>query len=291
MNGSTRGQWQMYGSHRQAIERLIVSALPLNRGRICVLGAGNCNDLDLPWLTSVFSEVHLADIDGTALAAGIKRQRISDSPSIHVHAPFDLTGIAARVDAWGGRAPDDAEIDAAIEQIVNLSPDMESASTPGTSQASRLPGGFDVVLSPCVLSQLFNPARDAMGAAHPRFGQVLAAIRSRHLRMLIDMTTPGGCAILANDISSSERFAPLPRISNDDLPDVLRKLLDEGKYFRGLEPAAMIAGLRSDPRVAKWELRPPWLWHLGMERTYLVYAIRVGTATQSGETKAQVFSV
>ena len=70
LNDSTRGQWQMYASHRQAIERLIVSALQSHRGRICVLGAGNCNDLDLEWLATVFSEVHLVDIDPAALAAG-----------------------------------------------------------------------------------------------------------------------------------------------------------------------------------------------------------------------------
>ncbi len=260
LNVSTRGQWQMYGSHRQAIERLIVSALPLNRGRICVLGAGNCNDLDLVWLTTVFSEVHLADIDPAALKMGIKRQRMSECISIHRHSPFDLTGISPRVDEWRGRTPDDTEIDAAIREI---------AAAPALCSD----GGFDVVLSPCVLSQLFNPARDALGATHPRFGQLLATIRSRHLRMLIDLTAPGGRAILVNDVSSSERFAPLPRVPNDQLPDVLRKVLGEGKCFKGLEPAAMISGLRSDPRVVKWETSPPWLWHLGMERTYLVYAI------------------
>ncbi len=252
----------MYASHRQAIERLVVSALPPHRSRIAVLGAGNCNDLDLDWLTKVFSEVHLADIDAAALNAAIERQRMSDSTSIHRHAPLDLTGIAPRVDSWRGRAPDDAEIDAALKEI-------------GAAPALPSSCKFDVVLSPCVLSQLFNPARDAIGANHPRFGQLLSAIRSRHLRMLLDVCAPGGQAILVNDVSSSERFAPLPRIPTEELPDVLRKLLSEGKCFRGLEPAAMIAGIRSDPRVAKWEQSPPWLWHLGLERTYLVYAIRI----------------
>ena len=64
-NLTTRNQWQLYASHRGEIEKLIV---PDSRGRrICVLGAGNCNDLDLKWLSEVYGEVHLVDLDRTAL--------------------------------------------------------------------------------------------------------------------------------------------------------------------------------------------------------------------------------
>ena len=60
LNRSTRGQWNLYASHRQELERLLVPARP--GGRICVLGAGNLQvDLDLQWLTQVYREVHLVE--------------------------------------------------------------------------------------------------------------------------------------------------------------------------------------------------------------------------------------
>src|SRR5438105_15087755 len=72
-NRSTQHQWRMYQSHRQQIEHLIV---PMRRAedRICVLGAGNCNDLDLAWLAQAYREVHLVDIDPAAIDEAAKRQ-------------------------------------------------------------------------------------------------------------------------------------------------------------------------------------------------------------------------
>src|SRR6266481_2342634 len=91
-NLTTRNQWQLYASHRAEIEKLIV---PDSRGqRICVLGAGNCNDLDLKWLSEVYGEVHLVDLDRTALLEAVKRQDVDPlRGTIHIHAPIDLTGI------------------------------------------------------------------------------------------------------------------------------------------------------------------------------------------------------
>ena len=43
-------------------------------------------------------------------------------------------------------------------------------------------GEFDVVLSPCILSQICGFARDALGKNHPLCRELLVAIRDRHLR-------------------------------------------------------------------------------------------------------------
>src|SRR5665213_299934 len=95
LNRSTGGQWNLYTSHRQELERLIVPDKP--GGRICVLGAGNCNDLDLRWLTEVYAEVRLVDIDGNALARGAKFQKVENSPRLQLAGSIDLTGLADRL--------------------------------------------------------------------------------------------------------------------------------------------------------------------------------------------------
>src|SRR5438132_14001730 len=78
-NRTTRNQWHLYASHRLEIEKLIV---PESRGqRLCVVGAGNCNDLDLRWLAGAYGEVHLVDIDPLALDGAVRRQRVAASAS------------------------------------------------------------------------------------------------------------------------------------------------------------------------------------------------------------------
>src|SRR5689334_3664368 len=115
MNRSTRGQWAMYAGHRQNLERIILASHP--GGRICVLGAGNCNDLDLNWLTKIFRQVHLVDLDGGALEAGVRRQKLERSAKLFLHAPIDLTGISEIVSRWHQTPPSDDEIDQCLAHL------------------------------------------------------------------------------------------------------------------------------------------------------------------------------
>ena len=48
-NRSTRGHWTYFASHRAEIQKLLVTDVgpPTAARRLCVLGAGNCNDVDL----------------------------------------------------------------------------------------------------------------------------------------------------------------------------------------------------------------------------------------------------
>ena len=90
---------------------------------------------------------------------------------------------------------------------------------------------------------------------------------------MLGLLASGGRALLINDVVSSERFPPLTRVPADELSDVMSKLIRERKCFIGLEPEAMMSALKADSRVARFSQVAPWLWHLGLERTYLVYAI------------------
>src|SRR3954471_11966982 len=180
MNNSTRGQWDWYAAHRARIERLIV---PQSRDqRICILGAGNCNDLDLKWLVQAYAQVHLVDIDPSALDRAVQRQGVP-TDRLTLHAPSDLTGIADQTATWTGRTVSEAEVDRA-------------AQTAAASDLPSLTGApFDLVLSPCVLSQLFCSVRDLLGKSHPAWPRLKTAIRARHLRTMIAMIKPTGRAV------------------------------------------------------------------------------------------------
>jgi hypothetical protein len=262
-NRSTERQWGFYDTHRRALERLIVP--DLRGGRICVLGAGNCNDLDLKWLTEVYREVHLVDLDAAALDSAARRQGMMDSVSLHRHAPVDLTGIAPEVAAWSDTAPDEAAIGAATRKLLESPPPQW--------------GTFDLVLSPCVLTQTINPVRDVLRRryppSHPARQAIGTALRLRHLRTIAASLSSGGRGVLAIDLISSEQFAELPRVPPEALEDLMRKFIAAGKHYSRLDPAGLAALWRGDARLSV-ELEPPvfsppWLWHLGLRKSFLVY--------------------
>jgi hypothetical protein len=261
MNRSTRGQWQMYGSHRQQIERLIV---PASRGlRACVLGAGNCNDLDLQWMLQVYREVHLVDLDADALTQGVKRQQCEQNSKLHRHAPVDLSGVADIILTWKQSPPDDAQINECQRRL-------NASDGPVADKAAS----FDLVLSPCVLSQLLIGVRDAIGSSHPRYPQLRDALRQCHLRMISNMLAPGGQAVLAIDLVSSEDFPSLASVPNEQAPDLMRALIEKGKCFAALAPRDMRRALaHGQQATTDMRFTAPWIWHLGLHKSFLVYGM------------------
>jgi len=242
MNRSTCGQWAAFGSHRERIERLILRhlrkadrlLLESPPARLCALGAGNCNDLDLRFLCDRVGEVHLLDIDAAALEAAAGRQRAGNLANLHRHAPVDLT------------APGDL-------------PD-------------RL-GRFDIVVSSCVLSQLIAGLRDRLGAEHPRFRSERTLTIAHHLRLMHNLLAPGGSAILINDVVSTDTVPRLRQVPPGDLPGLMRQLIADGKAFRGLDPATICFALDRLPVPVVRNWSSPWLWHLSALRSFLVYGL------------------
>ena len=46
--------WELYASHRERVMRLLLDARSPSAERLCLLGAGNLNDIDLSALLSAF---------------------------------------------------------------------------------------------------------------------------------------------------------------------------------------------------------------------------------------------
>jgi hypothetical protein len=267
-NRSTADSWQTYASHRDEISALLE---PLDEGtgggRLCVLGAGNCNDLHLPTLLERYDEVHLVDIDAAAIEGAVKRQGVSGSPNVVLRGGVDLTGIADTLASWRTRKP---SADQARDTV------RRAASTSPPPPVGR---PFDVVLSPCVLSQISGFARDSLGKDHPLYRELLVAIRDRHLRLLAELLRPGGTALLVCDMLSSDSFAELSVVKRDKLPALMDRLVYRGDFFPGLAPSQVQEVLRQDPLIAPLlgdvKLLRPWVWRLTPKRTFLVYAVRI----------------
>ncbi|HZL37010.1 MAG TPA: hypothetical protein VFC78_16945 [Tepidisphaeraceae bacterium] len=265
LNRSTRGQWPLYASHRQEIERLLVPKD--HTGRLCVLGAGNCNDLDLNWLSRVYREIHLADIDASALSRAVAFQKVGHITGLRLHAPIDLTGIGDIARNWKTTEP-------AVPQEQACLGNLAEAPARITADLGR---DFNTVLSPCVLSQLLTPLREALGEDNAGFARLRAALCEAHLKLMINLLASGGRGVFVCDVLSSTSFPELSRVPKDRLGDFMRARISSGRYFLGLDPRSILCLLRQHPQIAPHvtDVRPvsPWLWHLGLDRSFLVYGV------------------
>ncbi|MFT5326875.1 MAG: hypothetical protein ACI8P0_004758, partial [Planctomycetaceae bacterium] len=68
-NEESRDAWHRYARHRERVTELLLGTVSdtslecdsTRTRRLCLLGAGNCNDVDLKRLAETFDEIHLVD--------------------------------------------------------------------------------------------------------------------------------------------------------------------------------------------------------------------------------------
>lgn len=254
-----------FAEHRQ---RSTALALEAASGRtnpsLCVLGAGNCFDLDLDVLAERYATIHLVDLDAQALQATRERHVEATRARLVSHAPLDLSGLLDRIDRWARFELTPAEL-------------MAHGEATARQLGALLPGPFDVVLSSCVLSQMHLSVLNVLGELHPFFQAVRLVLSLTHLRTLAQLTRPGGSALLATDVSSYA-LHPLDQCSpGADCRALLNELSSAGKVFAFAEPSAIAAQLHDDPTLqlafGELDLRDAWVWNNGPHMQLLVYAI------------------
>lgn len=78
-SGSLDGKYKRWHTYRTQVSEFIMESISSkqNLGSIIVLGAGECNDIDLKFLLSNFDKVVLTDTDISGINNGIKRQRLN----------------------------------------------------------------------------------------------------------------------------------------------------------------------------------------------------------------------
>jgi hypothetical protein len=95
LNLGSAGRWDDFAAHRRRVTELILghrTGQPASR--LVVLGAGNCNDLELGRLLAGFGTVDLVDIDADALTGAVARQRVAPGARLRLHGGVDLTAAA-----------------------------------------------------------------------------------------------------------------------------------------------------------------------------------------------------
>jgi hypothetical protein len=263
--GNERGRTlhALYATHRNRSTHAAIDLVPATPGaRLCWLGAGNANDIDLPALTPHFGQIHLVDLDPVALEHARARQPSEVQAHLSLHAPVDLTGLYAELDARPTPPATVADVEALIQ--------------PGTDRLrAQLPAGCDLVVSGCVMSQLGVGLRRQLGDHHPLLTFVENAMMIIHLRALVLAAAPGARCLIVNDLTNSDHeprlCEPEAALELDTLSD---RLIHDQRVFSTVNPIYLRRLLRHDPvlrpLVAGTRLGAPWLWTGAEDVTYLV---------------------
>lgn len=263
-NAEADATWELYAPHRQRVTQLLLDARRSLSDRLCLLGAGNLNDLDLAALSSAFREIVLVDVDEAALRRGLARQGFAEDVRLRVAAPIDVSGVFAELTQIGSDQQ-------AREDTINSC--LRTLAQPRRFE-EQVCG--DVVASVGLLTQLIDGVLRSVGESHPRAWDVVSALRTQHLRLMLDLAAPGGTAALVTEVVSSDSCPALLSVSERDLPNLLRKEIAARNFFTGTNPAALQQLLRTEPgligQLASARFTEPWLWSF-LTRTYAVYAV------------------
>jgi hypothetical protein len=265
-NRASRGSWNAFAEHRDHVAALLEqSVAPESRHSLCILGAGNCNDLDLPRLAAQWTRIRLVDLDVEAMRAGVSRQFHLRPPEHLELSACDVTGALEYCHDLLHSPTSSRESLTKLRQALAVLPAVE-----------RLGERFSCVVSTCLLSQLTTTMRYAVGDSSPDLWGLVQLVRLQHLRTLAELTQPGGVTLALIDFVSSESLPQLPDAPASALPGLMEQALAEGNFFSGMNPVAIQQLLHQPPLDSYWSEPPqavlPWRWNLG-PRSYLVTAL------------------
>jgi hypothetical protein len=247
-----------FAGHRDRVTSILMGVAA--RSSLCILGAGNLNDVWLDPLLKAYTKVHLVDLDVDAVLAGLASLGWAHSKTIQVHGPIDLSGILDRLPSG------DTEQDAA-------GPLLELLARHRCAIPSR---PFGVTLSAGMLTQLLQSVVEA-SLAPTNIVPVCVALRDKHLVDLVHLTRPGGTLILVTDVVSTTTAPQLLNATTTGLEGQMAELVASGNFFTGTNPYRIIALLEEDERfrdlVTDVRMVEPWLWRVTAYRDHLTCAI------------------
>ena len=270
LNRETLDNWGLYRSHREAVADLICRPPQPASARLCILGAGNCNDLDLARFTGRFAQVHLVDLDRQAMAKGVQRQSPLAPGRISLHGGVDLTGVLKTLATWERYRP-------GRESIVHCI--REARAFAGLP----FPGRFEVAISMCLLSQIIDTVVSVTGSgAVPR--DLVETLRQRHLRLLAELLLPGGVGYLVTDFAVEPGGAGTARETS---PEPKSAAWAPGNAFLGVNPRELRESVSHDAllrnQVRQVRVSPSWLWRQNPRRTLRVCAIQFQRIEETGK--------
>ena len=268
INKATRDQWDLYQSHRDRINHLVIGVRKQfpddSAPTLAVLGVGNGNDIDLKMLSQHFAKIHLFDCDPNALDFLTQRQ-LTDwaaGDRVVIEPAVDLTSIADTLNQLP--TPLSEPFVAKI---------LEEATEPDALEGRS----FDVVLSSCMLTQLLASVVESFGDDSAYKNDMMLAVRNGHVKLISRLVKPNGVGVLVSDFVSSDTLPELKQTeTKEDIRTLSQAAVDQKNFFTGANPFAIRSALEKvvvEIPSKPITIEPPWRWQIGADRYYLVTAI------------------
>jgi hypothetical protein len=166
------GYWAYWESHRNMLMELVhdkAIGIHNNHDKIAIFGAGECDDIDLKFLTSRFNEVYIIDKDIQAMENGRMNQQLTDleNSKIILVGGFDFAGVSKKFymeleELFRKNKP----LITIISYIRNEANKLEMPK-----DLDSLKNKFLVVLSAAVHSQLCNGIYEIFNRCHERYNK------------------------------------------------------------------------------------------------------------------------
>ena len=257
-NRVTADGWDRFAEHRRRQSDLVIDA---GGGTLAVLGAGNCNDLELERVAAVFESIHLIDLDEQAIQRARSRQLAAVAAKVVLRAPIDVSGALSELPRLRGKTVSAAQLGALSRTAVD-------------NVVAALPERFDTVLSACLMSQIMHSCSVAL-SSHPQLAPIGNALAVAHLRALLALVRPGGRVVFVTDTVSSDTY-PLRELWGQQAPAALLAHLDQtGNVLSGtgITFVRQVLAAESSLLAERPRLVEPWLWQMHEDVTMMVYAL------------------
>ncbi len=259
-NQSSRDAFVSYTGHREHVMNLLVNP-SRPRGSLCIVGAGNCNDIDLPRLLQHHDHISLVDIDPESVMAGVERQIGLANPRIWISESVDITGVLDHVQ----RIPS-AE---AVEERRHWFAELASLRAVEPRLDSPF-AQYDHLASLCVLSQVIDTLAAMLGEFDAAFVTEVMGTRREHFEWIAGLVKPAGTATVVVDFVSTATFPHLMSIPEPELARELHAQITAQNFFTGLNPFAIEVLLKTDKTLSglfhNVRLARPWRWDMGAKQ-------------------------
>jgi hypothetical protein len=278
------GKWM---SHRQEIKYLIENSLGEFHAKdeAIILGAGNCDDLDLDYLAARFNRVTLADIDNDSMQVSVNGLDPQLQLRIKCLDSLDFTGLDqidfyARFQNLLDQQASAAQLAAFLQEA-----SAEVVKKPVLAQYKKR---YTAVISSAVHTQLFYLHALSMFAIYAklyvkndvkRIVEGIAALRDIILRqyneMLFALARSDGAVVMWTDIillDTQTEFIKesIYALSNEEKrAQFMLRLM--GSY--GIDSAVLALQDMHDKMAVEGKLLRSWVWPFSAEKQFITVGI------------------
>lgn len=280
-------RWLEWEGHRNEINWLVSQSLSNEGGcsRAIILGAGNCDDLDLHFFCDVFSHLTLADIDALSLQEGVSRLSPDLLNRIELLGSIDFTKLD-QVNFYS-RFIDLLEKKATQPELCSFLTNIPNELV-GCPLLKEWEGQFPVVISSAVFTQIFyihvltlfavhisNYTAEEARAILEGLGELRNFIVKAYNDLLVFLLEEGGIIIAWSDVVKVDETSPFPEeqfyaINNEEeriyfMFDIARK--------KGREAA--LIGLQDlhERLYSQGRQFACWIWPFSPDRHYITFGL------------------